>query len=380
MSLFRISRFLFFSALLGAAGGAVWLWNYVDDMTAPLLVPVNPSYAGAASVPTKAPGLHLEPFSFTGWDGGVVPAVIVTRAQREPGEQAEPTSRQLAITAELATRRADRLGSIDYVLLSVDWDHGIRSALPLAESLTAAGLSCVLWEPRGEASRRPYCTHGLRESRDVPLLLDALAARSGQERPVVVGMGQGYGAALMLQAAAREPRLRGLIAIDSFASLSESLGRMMPPSMLAGPLTAWLMDRRINRVVGYECFDVAPVESAASIGRNVPALIINLAQDNPVSTLDDAVTIYRRLGSDNRAVWTLRHPSDPAQATARDLSFSGGSAEKRHREQVSVGLVQDAESAVAGVLHWLNDCVIDAVEAPQVFEPARPRLTADSHL
>ncbi len=379
MSFFRLSRLLFFSALLGAGAGGVWLWNYVDDMTAPLLVPVNPSYAGVANVPVRAPGLQLEPLSFTGWDGGAVPAVIVTRAQRGEDGLAEATSRQLAITAELATRRADRLGAIDYVLLSVDWDHGIRSALPLAESLTAAGLRCVLWEPRGENARRPYCTHGLRECRDVPLLIDALAAHSGKENPVVVGMGQGYGAALMLQAAAREKRLRGLVAIDSFASLSESLGRMMPPSSLAAPLTAWLMDRRINRVVGYECFDVAPVESASGINRNVPTLIINLAQDNPVSTLDDAVTIYRRLGSDCRDVWTLRLPSDPAQATVRDLVFSGGSAEKRRRECVSVGLVQDAESAVADALLWMNDRVVDAVESPRVFEPDRPLLTADSY-
>ncbi len=380
MSFLRLSRLLFFSALIGTGVGGVWLWNYVEDMTAPLLVPVNPSYAGVSSVPAKAPGLQLEYFSFKGWDGGNVPAVIVTRAQHISGGHAEATSRQLAITAELATRRADRLEAIDYVLLSVDWDHGIRSALPLAESLTAAGLRCVLWEPRGENARRPYCTHGLRESRDVPLLIDALAAHSGQERPVIIGMGQGYGAALMLQAAAREPRLRGLVAIDSFASLSESLGRMMPSSSLAAPLTAWLMDRRINRKVGYECFDVAPVESAAGISRNVPALIINLTQDNPVSTLDDAVTIYRRLRSDCRDVWTLRLPSDPAQATERNLSFFGGNTERRRREQVRVGLVQDAESAVADVLHWLNDCVVDALESPQVFEPARPLLTADSHL
>ncbi len=380
MKSFRFSSCLFVLALVAAGVGGVWLWNYVDDMTAPLLVPVNPSYAGVSSVPTRAPGLQLEPFSFNGWDGEPVPAVIVSRASNAQGEQQEATSRQLAVTAELANRPASRLETIDYVLLSVEWDHGIRSALPLAESLTAAGLRCVLWEPRGEASRRPYCTHGLRESRDVPLLIDALSARCGKARPVVVGMGQGYGAALILQAAAREPRLRGIVAIDSFASLNESLGRMLPPSSLAAPLTTWLMDRRINRVVGYECFDVAPVESAAGINRNVPTLIINLAQGNPVSTLDDAVMIYRRLGSDCRDVWTLRLPSDPAQATGRELTCTGGSGEKRRREQIRVGLVQDAESAMTDVLHWLNDRVVDAVEAPQVFEPARPRLSPDSHL
>ncbi len=379
MGFFRFSHVFCLSALLGAGAGAVWLWNYVDDMTSPLLVPLNPSYAGSSRVPHHAPGLELEQISFTGWDGGEVPAVIVTRAARDNGGD-DSTSRQLAITAELAPHRADKLGIIDYVLLCVDWDHGIRSALPLAESLTAAGLRCVLWEPRGAGARRPYCTHGLRESRDVPLLIDALSAHSGKETPVIVGMGQGYGAALMLQAAEREPRLRGLVAIDSFASLRESVERMIPSSKLATPLTVWLMDRRINSAVGFESFDVAPVESAAGIGRNVPALIINLAQDNPVSTLDDAVTIYRRLRSDCRDVWTLRTPSDPEQATERDLTVTAGSAEKRRREQVHVGLVRDEESAVAEVLHWMNDCVVEAIETPQVFDPDRPRLTADSQL
>ncbi len=380
MASFRFSRFLLASSLLVAGIGGVWLWNYVDDMTMPLLVPVNPDYAGSSGVPQKAPGLNLEPISFTGWDGGDVPAVIVTRAVEDDGGADASTSRQLAIAADLATRKAERLGAIDYVLISVDWDQGVRSALPLAEYLTAAGLRCVLWEPRGEASRRPYCTHGLRESRDVPKLIDALARLSGKAHPVVVGMGQGYGAALMLQAAAREPRLRGLVAIDSFASLTESLGRLQPSSPLAGHLTTWLMDRRINSVVGYECFDVAPVESAAGINRNVPTLIINLTQDNPVSTLEDAVTIYRRLGSDCRDVWTLRLPSDPEHATERELGFATGSAEKRHREQVRVGLVSDADSAVADALHWMNDCVVEAVESPHVFEPARPRLTTDARL
>ncbi len=379
MSFFRFSRLLAVSALLGAGLGGVWLWNYVDDMTAPLLVPVNPGFAGMEQVPQKAPGLLLEPFTFNGWDGGAVPAVVVTHASQGDAGAADATSRQLAIAAELTTRRADRLGAIDYVLLSVDWDHGIRSALPLAESLTAAGLRCVLWEPRGENARRPYCTHGLRESRDVPLLIDALAARSGKEQPVIVGMGQGYGAALMLQAAPHEPRLRGIVAIDSFASLSESLGRLMPPSRFAAPLTAWLMDRRINRVVGYECFDVAPVESAAGIDRNVPALIINLAQENPISTRQDALTIYRRLRSDQRDIWALRLPGDKDAAT-RVVEYEASNAMKSRHEKVSITLLPDAESAVAGVLHWLNGCVVDAVESPRVFEPARPRLTKDSHL
>ncbi len=376
----RLARFLVFAALAGAVAGGAWLWNYVDDMTEPVLSPINPSYAGSSSVPRKAAGLQLEHFSFKGWDGGEVPAVIVTKSPRNAEGEDDSTSRQLAVTAELAARSADRLDSIDYVLLSVDWDHGIRSALPLAESLTAAGLRCVLWEPRGADDRRPYCTHGLRECRDVPALIDALTQRDGGEKPVVVGVGQGYGAALLLQAAAREPRLRGIVSIDAFASLRGSLERTMPTSSLVTPLTVWLMDRKISSEVGFECFDVAPAESAANIDRNVPALVINLAQDNPVATLDDAVTIYRQLPSDNREIWTLRTAEDAPQATEREFTVHSGTAEKRRTETIRVSLVGDEDAAVADMLHWLNDCVVDAVETPQVLAPDRPVLSAGTEL
>ncbi len=372
MRLFRPVRWLLFLLLLAAVAGGVRLWWYVDELTEPVLAPMNQSYAGYATLPEKAPGLRLESFSFRGWDGGEVPAVLAVK-------EGEESSRQLSVMGDLTVWKAERLGQIDYVLLCVDWDHGIRSALPLAESLTAAGLTCVLWEPRGADNRRPYCTHGLRESADVPLLLDELAKRSGKVNPVVVGVGQGFGAGLLLQAAAHEPRLRGLVSIDAYASLRESLGRTMPPSLLSS-LTIWLMDLKISSAVGFECFDVAPVESAARIDRNVPVLVVNLVQDNPVSTLKDALTIFRQLPSDCRDVWTLRSPEDAPEAERREFSFLLGSDEKKRRVSVRVGLVKDEDSAPAAMIHWLNDCFVEAMESPHVVVPARPVLTSDSHL
>lgn len=372
MRLFRPVRWLLFLLLLAAVVGGVRLWWYVDELTEPVLTPMNQSYAGYASLPERAPGLRLESFSFRGWDGGEVPAVLAVK-------EGEESSRQLSVMGDLTVRKAERLGRIDYVLLCVDWDHGIRSALPLAESLTAAGLTCVLWEPRGADNRRLYCTHGLKESADVPLLLDALAERSGKENPVVVGVGQGFGAGLLLQAAAHEPRLRGLVSIDAYASLRESLGRTMPPSLLSS-LTIWLMDLKISSAVGFECFDVAPVESAARIDRNVPVLVVNLVQDNPVSTLKDALTIYRQLSSDCRDVWTLRSPEDAPEAEQREFTFFVGSDAKRRKVSVPVGLVRDEDSAPAAVIHWLNDRFVEAMESPHVVVPARPVLSSDSQL
>ncbi len=350
--------------LLAAAWGGVSSWLYVNDLAQPVLQPVNQSYVGYTKVPRKAPGLRMEPFSFKGWDGGEVQAVIAVK-------DGEESSRQLSVIGDLMNNPVERLHHIDYVLVCVDWDHGIRSAMPLAESLTAAGLTCVMWEPRGVDDRRTYCTHGLKECRDVPYLIDAVTARAGKADPVFAAVGQGYGAGLLLQAAADEPRIRGLVSIDAYASLRQSVERTLPESVLR-PAMVWLMDQRIRRSVGMESFDVAPVEQAADLDRNVPVLVVNLVQDSPVSNFNDAVTIYRRLPSDRRDVWTLRSADDPAQATHRELNFGRG----MRREVVHVGLLDDADSAMSSIVHWINDCVVDAVEAPRVYDPARPNLTA----
>lgn len=359
-------RFLMCIALVAAVWGGVSTWFYVNDLAQPVLKPLNQSYEGYTNVPRKAPGLRMEPFTFTGWDGGEVQAVIAVK-------DGEESSRQLSVIGDLMHNPVERLHQIDYVLVCVDWDHGIRSALPVAESLTAAGLTCVLWEPRGKDDRRPYCTHGLKECRDVPMLIDAVTARSGKKNPVFAAVGQGYGAGLLLQAAATEPRIRGLVSIDAYASLRQSVERTMPEGILR-PVVMWLMDQRIRRTAGMESFDVAPVEQAADMDRNVPVLVVNLAQDNPVSNFKDALTIYRRLSSDQRAVWTLRNDSDPAGATHREMTLGRG----RRGLSVSVGLLADEDSAMSSIVHWINERVVDAVEAPRVSDPARPDLTSSN--
>ena len=363
-------RLLMLTLLPALVIAGLCLWSYITGMTEPVLQPINKSYSGYSIVPQKVPGLKLEQFTFKGWDNEDVLAVIACK-------DGEESSRQLSVIGDLTVNRADRLGVIDYALICVDWDHGIRSSLPLAESLTAAGITCVLWEPRGTNNRRPYCTHGLKESADVPLLINELIRRSGKDSPVIVGVGQGYGAGLMLQAAAGEPRLQGLISIDAFASLRESLMRTMPNSPLT-LATLWLMDLRMNSSVGFECFDVAPVESAARIDRNTPVLVVNLVQDNPISTLDDAVTIYKQLPCDQRDLWTLHTGADAPHATTRSISTI---RRKHNRDSaVEARLIKDEDSAATAIVHWLNDTFITALDTPHVHVPARPLLTSDCQL
>lgn len=350
--------------LIAAGAGGVSLWNYAEELAQPILVPTNPSYRGFSTLPKKAAGLRLEPFTFKGYDGQDVQAVIAER-------DGEESSRQLSVLGSLAAEPATRLSAIDYVLICVDWDHGILSALPLAESLTAAGLKCVLWEPRGTDSRRPYTTHGLREHQDVTLLIDALAPYAEKSDPVIVAVGQGYGASLLLQATAAEPRISGLVSIDAYASLRHSVQRSMPESPLA-PLTLLLMDLKISQTVGVESFDVAPVESASAINRDVPVLVLNLVQDSPISNLEDAVTLYRRLSCEHKDIRTLRTEADPADAQSRRTTLREGSDEKARTVTLDIALCKDEDAALTDVIHWLDNCVVDAVLAPRITSmPAR---------
>lgn len=337
------------------------LWFYIEEELQPILIPMNQAYSGYSNLPKKVLGLQLNPFIFKGWDGGAVQAVIVSK-------EGEESSRQLTVMSDLSAHPVEKLEVIDYVLICVDWDHGIRSALPLAESLTAAGLTCVLWEPRGLNARRPYCTHGLKESLDVPLLIDALEQKKRDEKTVVVAVGQGFGAGLLLHAAAQDSRIQGLAAIDAYASLRQSVKRTLPDSLLS-PIMLEMMNLRMERTLGMECFEVAPVEQASFINRDVPVLVVHMAQDNPVCTLGDTLTIYRRLSSDKREVWAMIAETSIPELTA-------------HQKEIlpEVKHLSDEETAMTSLVHWLDGPVAEAILSPHIADPARPIPSSDLHL
>lgn len=372
MRMFRPLYIILLIVILLPVTGAVWVWQYMGRLAEPILLPLNEDYNNLSAVPEQHLGIKFTDISFKGWDTTEITAVIAEKDE-------EDSSRQRSVLSGLNNQQTDKLKHIDYALVCVDWDHGIRSALPLAEYLTAAGIRCILWEPRGKDSSRPYCTHGLKESEDVPILIDALAARCGKERPIIIAVGQGYGAGLLLQAAAKDDRIRGLVSIDAFASLRESISRTMPENILSQIKLA-LMDVRINRYVGFECFDVVPVDSATNLNRDTPALIINLQQDNPIRTINDALTIYRQLPSDTKEVWTLRTPTDAPQATTRVQHCTVGQGENERTYDIEIHLKSGENEVYTAIIHWLLDQFLTAIDKPHVSTPNRPILTSDTQL
>jgi dipeptidyl aminopeptidase/acylaminoacyl peptidase len=103
--------------------------------------------------------------------------------------------------------------------------HGVRmdkqSLVPVGVALSNAGYRAVLVDLRGhgESSGR-YLTYGSVEARDLSRVLDALGAR----RPSLgcTGVyGFSYGAAVAIELAARDPRLKAVVAVAPFSSLRE---------------------------------------------------------------------------------------------------------------------------------------------------------------
>ncbi len=355
--------------ILACVGGVCFLWWYSAHQADPLLRPSNPAFTGTDDYMKNYPNLQVDNFQFEGWDGTDIPAVIVQRS-------AQPSSQMERWRSLIDKQDYHSLKHADYVLVSVEWDHGIESALPIAEVLASAGMKCVLWESRGINDTREYCTHGLRESRDVPLLLNSLEKRDSRDDLIVIALGRGYGASLFLQSVSIEDRLSALISIDSYASLSESFKRSIPAEheiLTMGKM--WLIDRQLDRKVGYEIFDVAPVESVIEMEFETPLLLMNLSQHSGLTTLNDALNIYRQSPSKVKEIWTLRDAAD-LQNETRTVSYAYKAADEEVRLQLDIKLKDNEDMAYVSMISWVDEMMARLMLEKQVATDIDKQSTA----
>ena len=357
----RMRTWLCLALFFAVIAGGVCLWLKVERCSAQLLQPVNPIYNGYADLPDKTQGVQLTPFSVTGKDGRRVQACIVRADDKK-----NITPRQRALLERLDGDLPGQLKNVDFVLVCADWDHGIRSALPLAEQLAAAGVACVLWEPRGSVSARPYCTHGLLESQDVSAIIDALEEQAGHGGLMILGVGKQFGAELLLHAAASDAHLRAVAAIDTRASMSNRMKRS-GTSMLIRELTGW----RMKFLTGLEPFDIAAVQSIFRLPRQVPILLIFSGESDLNSLPEDSISLYTQLHPEQRSLATLRRPDDPADATTRNVSFTQKGGTREVQQQAEATLLQDADDIPAHILRWMHEKLPALLDLPPAASPTK---------
>lgn len=253
---------LFFLLVLVAVAGLVWFSWYAST---PLLVPV-----GAAESSASGESMIMEPVETVSADGTAIAGYLV-----RPRLSGTLTPRQNRVRDALKLR--GNMTHLDekpeLVVICTSWDNGVQGSLPLAEGLTGAGYSCLVWNPRGRDNARQYCTYGLKEYADVTALLDAVAEKTGG-LPPVAAVGQGFGAAVLLKAASEDPRIRCMVSMDCFPSLKTVAMREMEQDWgktLCYP-AFWLMDAGVAWRADFSTFDVAPVDYALKL--DYPAMVV----------------------------------------------------------------------------------------------------------
>jgi len=177
--------------------------------------------------------------------------------------------------------------------------HGVRldkrSMLPTADALVDAGYRAVLVDLRGHGhSTGAYLTYGVGDAQDISEVLDSLERRGGDLGPVGVH-GFSYGGATALLLAARDPRVRAVVAVSSFASLRgvvRDYVRWQLPSLAPAVPNLWL-DSAVDLGALWAGFDAdaaRPADAAAEA--RAPVLVIHGAADPQVS-VENARSIQR---------------------------------------------------------------------------------------
>jgi len=177
--------------------------------------------------------------------------------------------------------------------------HGIadnrRSGVGLARRYAPQGYDVLVYDSRGHgASDGTVCTYGFYEKRDLSRALDLAQAMTGAKDAIVFG--SSLGAAVALQAAAVEPRIRAVVAQSSFADLETIIRDRAPFIATAGDVAkAIALAESEGR---FRAADVSPCTAAGRI--HVPVLLIHGEQDHETAPahsrrIYEALTGPRRL-------------------------------------------------------------------------------------
>jgi uncharacterized protein len=210
-------------------------------------------------------------------------------ARRRAGIPPPPTCREAKLSGvdiELASWRCEtsgmRRGTVVYL-------HGIAdnraSASGVIQRFGRLGFDVVTYDSRAHGdSGGDVCTYGYLEKHDLRRVLDTVSAG-----PVFL-MGTSLGAAVALQAAAEDRRVRAVIAAETFSDLRTVATERAPFFFTSGVIARAF--RLAEEQARFTVDEVSPVAAAAKIG--VPALIVHGEADRDTSP-DHARRVFAAL-------------------------------------------------------------------------------------
>lgn len=155
--------------------------------------------------------------------------------------------------------------------------HGVAdnrgSGAGVVQRFVNRGLEVIAYDSRAHGdSDGDICTYGFYEKEDLRRVITAV------QRDRVVLLGHSLGGAVALQAAADDPRIIGVVAVESFSDLRTVAGER------AFYLPGLLVERAFRYAEEKGVFDassVSPVKAAARI--KVPVYVIHGSKDDATS-------------------------------------------------------------------------------------------------
>jgi hypothetical protein len=214
----------------------------------------------AVTIPVASCQLHS-----IGAGALLYPAKQVTRTPTPPGcvEQTFTGHHVNLIGWQCASREQPRKGAVVYL-------HGIAdnrgSAAGLVDRFISRGLDVIAYDSRAHGvSEGEHCTYGYYEKLDLRLVLDQVGADH------VILIGHSLGAAVALQTAAIDPRIRAVVAAASYSDLRTIATERAPFFFTQGSIAGAF--KRAEQDANFRVDEVSPANAAANV--SVPVLIIH---------------------------------------------------------------------------------------------------------
>ena len=159
------------------------------------------------------------------------------------------------------------------------------------------GLGVVAFDQRAHGrSTGEFVTYGAKEVGDLRLVIDVALKKWGRELPVVL-VGESLGAAVSLQTAAVDPRVRVVVAGAAFADLTTVIDDHAPAMLdAAGKAKAIAI---AEEAAEFHVADISPERAARNI--TVPTLLLHGSEDTYLP-LKHSLRIYEGLAGPKELV------------------------------------------------------------------------------
>ncbi len=228
------------------------------------------------------------------------------------------------------------------IVLSHGWARSRAELLPHANFLHRAGYAVLAFDyrHRGE-SDGDAITMGLGEQDDLLGALDAFCARPEVDVRRIGLFGMSMGGVVAILVAARDERVRAVVAECPYASHESIMTRSLHhyyhlPSFPVAPLAKWFIERRLRRPLD----GAQPLQAVAAISPR-PLFVIADKRDAVIGH-EETERVFRA-ASEPKRFWLV-----PAADHARGWQAAREEYERRVLEFLVEALAPPAEPARAG--------------------------------